>query len=647
MPENITRRTLVAGTGAAAVAAAVAAAPALADEAPKTPKATGVPANRWESQAAADWRAMPEPVAEDQIADGGTYDIVVVGGGQAGTWTARLAAKEGASVAVLEAKDADSFLYIGGEVACVNSEWALSKGADVIDKRDFMDEWLRRCAGRSNQKLIRNFVDFSGPIMDWSISEINEVDPGYYANPETVNIYDAESDERLVRDPSGYKFYKSTIVHRPYSGGGADWNWGKVVMTHHRDKAVEDGAVWAWNNYAQYLEKDAEDRVTAVVALDQEYGAYVRYTATKGVVLAAGDCLGNRDMVLDINDELRHTAEAYGDLDLAKSSGMMSVRDGMGIKLGVWAGGHVEVGPRTGMNSGQSGTIETDPWGPGFIVLNQRGMRFCNECAGGTEGSGYQSCRQPRGAIISICDANYLDTVYCMPPAHGAVNLTHGVTFNGIDPLVAKMEAADPALDGADDNGIFCADTVEGLLDKLGCYTDEQKAVALSEVEKWNQYCEAGLDDDFAMDPRIMRPIATPPFYAAMGQSDDLYAGLCMTTGLDTDFNGCVLDSDLMPIPGLYAVGNNSGGRYIVNYATPHQRHEPWPVHGRGLPHGLPTRPGPHLIRTQLRQQQAAGQREYQRGTSRKRAAPPLPLLELAGRFLLERPIMSPALAAS
>lgn len=53
------------------------------------------------------------------------------------------------------------------------------------------------------------------------------------------------------------------------------------------------------------------------------------------------------------------------------------------------------------------------------------------------------------------------------------------------------------------------------------------------------------------------------------GQSDDLYAGLCMTTGLDTDFNGCVLDSDLMPIPGLYAVGNNSGGRYIANYATP------------------------------------------------------------------------------
>lgn len=58
--------------------------------------------------------------------------------------------------------------------------------------------------------------------MDWSISEINEVDPDFYSNPENVNVYDAESDERLVRDPSGYKFYKSTIVHRPHSGSDAN-----------------------------------------------------------------------------------------------------------------------------------------------------------------------------------------------------------------------------------------------------------------------------------------------------------------------------------------------------------------------------------------------------------------------------------------
>ena len=572
MATSITRRALVATSGTAALGIAAAGAltaPALAEEATEEQASTGTPENRWQSQAAADWRVKPEAIAEDQIADGGTFDIVVVGGGQSGTWCARFATNEGASVAVLEATEEESFLYIGGEVACVNCEWALAKGADQIDKQEFMDEWLRRCAGRSNQKLIRNFCDYSGKIMDWNITELDAIDADFYGNTDNVNIYDAESDERLVSDPSGYKFYKSTIVHRPVDGGGSGWNWGPTVMTHHREVAIEQGASWNFGTHAEYLEQDESGRVTGVVAYVEAQDKYVRFTATKGVVLAAGDFMGNEDMIRDINDEYRHLAEAYGDIELCSSSDMMSCRDGSSIKLGVWAGGHVEVGPRTGMNTGQSGTIETDPWGPGFIVLNQRGYRFCNECAGGTEGSGYQSSRQPRGAIVSICDANYLDTVYCMPPAHGAINLTSGVTFNGIDVLKAQMEAADPTLDGADDNGIYCADTLEGLLDKLGCYTDEQKAVALSQIEKWNQYCEAGCDDDFAMDPRIMHPVATAPFYAAVGQSDDLYLGLCQTTGLDTDFNGCVLNSDLMPIEGLYAVGNNSGNRYIVNYCTP------------------------------------------------------------------------------
>ena len=66
-----------------------------------------------------------------------------------------------------------------------------------------------------------------------------------------------------------------------------------------------------------------------------------------------------------------------------------------------------------------------------------------------------------------------------------------------------------------------------------------------------------------------MKPLTTPPFYAVTGNAEDIYVGLCQTTGLDTDFNGCVLDSDLFPIPGLYSAGNNSGNRYIVNYCTP------------------------------------------------------------------------------
>ena len=45
--------------------------------------------------------------------------------------------------------------------------------------------------------------------------------------------------------------------------------------------------------------------------------------------------------------------------------------------------------------------------------------------------------------------------------------------------------------------------------------------------------------------------------------------GLVTTTGLDTDAEGRVLNSEFKPIKGLYAAGNCAGGRFITVYQTP------------------------------------------------------------------------------
>ena len=179
---GLSRRTFLTGaavTGLAAAGALAGCSPKSAVAEADAADGSAKPEHRWQSQAAADWRTPPEPVDEAKIADGGTFDVVVVGGGQAGTWTARSATMNGASVCVVEAQPEDSFFYIGGEVAIINSEWAIEHGADRIDKVNFMTNWLVRNANRSNQRLIRNFVDYSGQIMDWSISEIDEVDPDF------------------------------------------------------------------------------------------------------------------------------------------------------------------------------------------------------------------------------------------------------------------------------------------------------------------------------------------------------------------------------------------------------------------------------------------------------------------------------------
>ena len=149
-----TRRSFVAGSAATAALASVAPAAALAEKATEeAPAAT--PANRWQSEAAAAWQTAPEPVAEDQIADGGTFDVVIVGGGQPGTWAAKYAAKNGLTTAVVEAQEEESHMYIGGEVGTINSPWALAHGATEIDPPVYMRAVDRRNQGRCAERFIK------------------------------------------------------------------------------------------------------------------------------------------------------------------------------------------------------------------------------------------------------------------------------------------------------------------------------------------------------------------------------------------------------------------------------------------------------------------------------------------------------------
>ena len=65
-----------------------------------------------------------------------------------------------------------------------------------------------------------------------------------------------------------------------------------------------------------------------------------------------------------------------------------------------------------------------------------------------------------------------------------------------------------------------------------------------------------------------MHPIKKPPFY---GYQEDKNVGNLVVTlsGLRIDHNQQVVDAAYQPIPGLFTSGNNSGGRFAVQYMTP------------------------------------------------------------------------------
>jgi succinate dehydrogenase/fumarate reductase flavoprotein subunit len=573
--QGLSRREFI--KTAAAGAAGIAAASAMAGCA-TTGSANVTGADRYLTPAGKAWRTPPAPIPAGQIKDGGTYDVVVCGGGQAGIWTARAASKNGAKVAVIEKQTEDKFMIAGCEVASINSEYTKSLGCPPVDEVEFLNEVFRRNAGRSNQVLLRRFARTSGKLLDQAIADITAYDPNWMK--ENAHMNGVNRDPAMIMNPSGWRYFVGTVNFRNnLATGGLETSWGPGIGPHipemgimklERQLAQKDGAEWKWGHEACYVEKDGSGRVVALIARNNADGAYYRFTGKKGIALCLGDFGANEDMIRDINDEYRHVAESFGDVTLAKP-GMMN--DGMGLKIGIWAGGHIEVGPHAGMNTNQS--APQGPWGPGFLLLNQAGKRFCDEIGGGAEGPGYMGPRQPRGYIAAFADADWYEVAKKMPPCHGALDFTEGlpypITIGNVKKVMAAIKPSPTPTKymAMGEMDVYCANTLSELIDIMKIYSPAQKETALAEIARYNQLAKAKKDEDFGADARIIKAIEKPPFYAVFTRSDAIGSGLCQTTGLDVSGEMEVLDSNLNPIPGLYAAGNNSGNRYIVNYATP------------------------------------------------------------------------------
>jgi fumarate reductase flavoprotein subunit len=516
------------------------------------------------------WRDKPNPIDESLISDGGTYDVVVVGGGNAGLICARAAAMNGASVAVIENQAEKGYMRgIGSQCGTVNSHYALDHGAPRIDEGEFLREYARRNVIRHNPKRASYFVKNSGRIFDWLIKD---ADKTWMA--ENCHVMACPPKPTVLLEVSGWKFFYGAATFRNFATTSKLEPWSEFLRTH-QEKAMADGAKWFYQHHAEICDVDSSGAVTGVVAKDKD-GKYIRFKARKGVALCAGDFAGNREMVLDILDQARHEAEARGDLGLVKARAIGgSVRDGSGIKLGIWAGGHIEIGPHSAIVDGDPGA------GVWFLQLDHNGERFCDEAAGST-------LAQPIGSPrVTLYDSSWKTALAMMPPRHMGPDTAEptevAARLSHLDKLKPGPPTKDQQVIGGGARGLpgvsgdtCCGNTLEELFNYMDCYKGETRKKALAEIERYNKMCEKGIDEDFGKDLRIMKVTAlkTPPFYATISKYNGpsifgLGAGMNATTGLDTDADGHVLNSEFKPIKGLYAAGNNAGGRYITVYQSP------------------------------------------------------------------------------
>ncbi len=585
--QDMSRRNFVKGASALA-AAAMTTAPvaALADEAAaeaedpfdklqeensvdggtEAETVNATPAHRWQSEAAAAWRTPKPTVDESLVTDGGTYDVVIVGGGQAGTWTARSCAKNGLSVAVIEGQPEDAMQYIGGEVGTINNPWALEHGATETDGQDFIREVYRRNAGRSNQRFIKDYVEHSGALLQEVIEEM-----GADWVEENSHVGSCPPSELMVSDPSGFKYYTGTVIFRPPSMIREAWAWNDVMHKMAQDSR-DNGAVWFYSTHAEYLEKDDSGRVVSVIAKNVDDESYQRLTGTKAIVLSGGDFGGNADMLRDINDEYRNLAESLGDIELATTMPIFYERDGSAIAMGVWAGGHIEVGPHAGMNTGQV-TISA-PWAPARCCSTRRACASATSAPAEPRALATWPRANPRARSSRSPTPTGRTSCTRCPPCHSAVDYAHANNWPMLCDTMSQIKPGDApgeANNQDDTYQVYCAETIEELVDMLGVWDDAQKETALAEIKRYQEYCAAGEDPDFAKDPRLLAAckLDTPPFYATVSSSTGFSAGLCQTCGLDVDASHRVVDSNIEPIPGLFALGNTSGNRFVVQYATP------------------------------------------------------------------------------
>jgi hypothetical protein len=571
-----------------------------------------------------DWLGAAPVISDADISKTIDIDVLVLGGGHAGLLAALGASDKGAKVAVIE-KQAEKTLNeqgrLGEDIGHVNSKWLINRGYGPYDTGEIVAEFVRRAAGRCNPNIIRLFVENSGAMFDRLVEVYEEYKelrkandsrveikvnamsgafpggaPGGAGNgnmPEgsggTTKIYDFSnimSKEFLINQVQrgvnpkdypiklgGYKTwpcnaqFQGPVLHKASSGSATVLRW---FQKYHVLKTTDQGADWYYGTTSLVLTQDASGAVTGAIAQDADK-KYMKFRASKGVIVATGDFIGNPDMCWALLNECQEWAERSG-----TTKGQFArpgLRNGQGHKMICWAGGMIEPSPRgyMGIGGGAAG-----PWGEGpMLQLNANARRFCNEAS--TPLIGPAAIRQPSGILCVVTDKKFMKSVEAAGLEHGGPNYGRPVFYDELEEDMGKVLGT--GAKGAVVRGcavaermsstVYGANTLEELAGYLG-YTGDLVKTFVETIGHYNKLCHAGIDSDYGKDAKAMIAIDEPPFYGCKNRPMAGARPFMVTlSGVVTDDKLRPLNKQGQSIKGLFACGNTLGGRYGLGYSTP------------------------------------------------------------------------------
>ena len=501
-----------------------------------------------------DWLGKEPDIDEASITETIDTDIVIVGAGNGGMFAAAYAAANGLNFRVVEQNSAvqDTRHWYGA----IDSSAAKDAGAPATDKAKLLSEISRYASGKCDQRVVKTWINESAAMHDF-MRRILEDKYGWECEFTA-------GDEAKWPDENGEHNtdYLFPVQEHNYMASESKSGTPRNVLL--QQYIEELGYTVDFKTSLAKLEKDADGRITGIIAQSTEDGHFIRYNANDGVLLACGGFPGNPYMMeqLDPLGTSVTTACSYSPSD-----------KGYGIRAAVWAGANLdkEAAPMLfdrgivapGVDGGYvesesafggkafPGTIrQYNPGTQPFLKVNRNGERFANESCPYND-IVYAAAHQPGRVYAQICDANILEDAKRFHTIGCSAQTRNG----GEAYLQGKMDEAIEA------GALFKCDTIEELADKLG-FTGEAKDTFLSTIDRYNELYDNQNDADFGKPAYRLSAIRQAPFYGCwLGASL-----LCTEQGIAINEKGQALDNDNKPMPGLYVTGDMSGSFFANNY---------------------------------------------------------------------------------
>ena len=501
-----------------------------------------------------DWLGKEPDIDEASITETIDTDIVIVGAGNGGMFAAAYAAANGLNFRVVEQNSAvqDPRHWYGA----IDSSAAKEAGAPATDKAKLLSEISRYASGKCDQRVVKTWINESAAMHDFMRSILEDK---YGWECEFTAGDEAKWPDENGEHNTDYLF---PVQEHNYMASESKSGTPRNVLL--QQYIEELGYTVDFKTSLAKLEKDADGRITGIIAQSTEDGHFIRYNANDGVLLACGGFPGNPYMMeqLDPLGTSVTTACSYSPSD-----------KGYGIRAAVWAGANLdkEAAPMLfdrgivapGVDGGYvesesafggkafPGTIrQYNPGTQPFLKVNRNGERFANESCPYND-IVYAAAHQPGRVYAQICDANILEDAKRFHTIGCSAQTRNG----GEAYLQSKMDEAIEA------GALFKCDTIEELADKLG-FTGEAKDTFLATIDRYNELYDNQNDADFGKPAYRLSAIRKAPFYGCwLGASL-----LCTEQGIAINEKGQALDNDNKPMPGLYVTGDMSGSFFANNY---------------------------------------------------------------------------------